>query len=345
MDGEIINRDKRGDEYMKNILILNTGGTFSSEASGHGLAPSITGDEIIKKLGILDDDISISVEDFCSLDSANIMPDDWVSIARKIAGSIADYNGFIVIHGTDTLAYTSSMLSFMLQNIQVPVVVTGSQMPLNSPMSDALMNLQCAVWMAVSGVPGVFVAFDRKIMLGCRTSKVRTLSFNAFESINCPYIGEVNAYGLQLYTDRKAKMTRINLQTDYSDRIAVLKVFPGMDLDIFSFLQDHGYEGVYIEGFGLGGLPFLRNDITAEIRKASDNGLPILVGSQCRYEGSDLSVYETGQRILDCGGIPVYDMTQEAVVTKLMWVLGQTKKYDQVRWLFGSDLVGEVTLR
>lgn len=330
---------------MKNILILNTGGTFSSEASGHGLAPSITGDEIIKKLGILDDDISISVEDFCSLDSANIMPDDWVSIARKIAGSIAEYNGFIVIHGTDTLAYTSSMLSFMLQNIQVPVVVTGSQMPLNSPMSDALMNLQCAVWMAVSGVPGVFVAFDRKIMLGCRTSKVRTLSFNAFESINCPYIGEVNAYGLQLYTDRKAKMTRINLQTDYSDRIAVLKVFPGMDLDIFSFLQDHGYEGVYIEGFGLGGLPFLRNDITAEIRKASDNGLPILVGSQCRYEGSDLSVYETGQRILDCGGIPVYDMTQEAVVTKLMWVLGQTKKYDQVRWLFGSDLVGEVTLR
>ena len=330
---------------MKNILILNTGGTFSSEASGHGLAPSITGDEIVKKLGIVDEDINISVEDFCSLDSANIMPDDWVSIACKIAGSIADYNGFIVIHGTDTLAYTSSMLSFMLQNIQVPVVVTGSQMPLNSPMSDALMNLQCAVWMAVSGVPGVFVAFDRKIMLGCRTSKVRTLSFNAFESINCPYIGEVNAYGLQLYTDRKAKMTRINLQTDYSDRIAVLKVFPGMDLDIFSFLQDHGYEGVYIEGFGLGGLPFLRNDITAEIRKASDNGLPILVGSQCRYEGSDLSVYETGQRILDCGGIPVYDMTQEAVVTKLMWVLGQTKKYDQVRWLFGSDLVGEVTLR
>jgi signal transduction histidine kinase len=94
------------------------------------------------------------------------------------------------------------MLSFMLQNIQVPVVVTGSQMPLNMPLSDALMNLQCAVWMAASGVPGVFVAFDRKIMLGCRTSKVRTVSFNAFESINCPYVGEVNAFGLQLYTDR-----------------------------------------------------------------------------------------------------------------------------------------------
>ena len=330
---------------MKNILIINTGGTFSSQASGHGLAPSITGEEIMSRLGIVSEDISVTVEDYCSLDSANIMPEDWVSLAGRIAECLADYDGFIVIHGTDTLAYTSSMLSFLLQNIHVPVVITGSQMPLNMPLSDAIMNLQCAVWMAASGVPGVFVAFDRKIMLGCRTSKVRTVSFNAFESINCPYIGEVNAFGLQLYTDRKPKRTRLSLQTDYSDKIAVLKVFPGMDLDIFSFLQDHGYEGVYIEGFGLGGLPFLRRDITAEIRKASDRGLPILVGSQCRYEGSDLSVYETGQRIIDCGGIPVYDMTQEAVVTKLMWVLGQTRKYDQIRWLFGSDLVGEVTLK
>ena len=330
---------------MKKILILNTGGTFSSQASGHGLAPSLTGDEILARLGIVSEDISLVVDDYCSLDSANIMPDDWVSIAQRIAGSIPDYDGFIIIHGTDTMAYTSSMLSFMLQNIQLPVVITGSQMPLGAPMSDALMNLQCAVWMAASAVPGIFVAFDRKVMLGCRTSKVRTVSFNAFESINYPYIGEVNAFGLQLHTDRKPKMARLNLQTDYSDRIAVLKVFPGMDLEIFAFLQDKGYEGVYIEGFGLGGLPFLRRDITAEIRKASDKGLPILVGSQCRYEGSDLSVYETGQRILDCGGIPVYDMTQEAVVAKLMWCLGQTKKYEQIRWLFGSDIVGEVTLK
>ncbi len=330
---------------MKKILILNTGGTFSSQASGHGLAPSMKGDEILSRLGIVDADIELETEDYCSLDSANIMPDDWVSIATEIAGKVNDYDGFVIIHGTDTLAYTSSMLSFMLQNIQLPVVITGSQMPLSVPLSDAVMNLQCAVWMAASGVPGVFTAFDRKIILGCRTSKVRTVSFNAFESINYPYIGEVNAFGLQLYTNSKAKMARINLQTDYSDKIAVLKVFPGMDLEIFTFLRERGYEGIYIEGFGLGGLPFLRNDITAEIRKASDNGLPILVGSQCRYEGSDLSVYETGQRILDCGGIPVYDMTQEAVVTKLMWCLGQTKKYDQIRWLFGSDLVGEVTLR
>lgn len=116
---------------MKNILIINTGGTFSSQASGHGLAPSITGEEIMSRLGIVSEDISVTVEDYCSLDSANIMPEDWVSLAGRIAECLADYDGFIVIHGTDTLAYTSSMLSFMLQNIHVPVVITGSQMPLN----------------------------------------------------------------------------------------------------------------------------------------------------------------------------------------------------------------------
>lgn len=329
---------------MKKILIINTGGTFSSQESGLGLAPSISGERILKAAGVISDDIILEAEDYCSLDSANIQPDDWVSLAEKIGSCVREYSGFVIIHGTDTMAYTSSMLSFMLQGIQLPVVLTGSQMPLESPMSDAMMNLQCAVWMAASGVPGVFVAFDRKIMLGCRTSKVRTISFNAFESINYPYIGEVNAYGLQTDRNYRPKMARLNIQTDYSDRIAVLKLFPGMHLETFSVLQDNGIEGVYIEGFGLGGVPFLRNDFTAEIRNASDRGLPILVGSQCRYEGSDLSVYETGQRILDCGGIPVYDMTQEAVVTKLMWCLGQTKKYSQIRWLFSTDLAGEVTI-
>jgi len=329
----------------KRILIINTGGTFSSQMSDQGLAPSITGEQIMERLGMIDEEIALEVQDYSSLDSANIVPEDWANLARIIAGQLEAFNGFVIIHGTDTLAYTSSMLSFMLQNIQCPVVVTGSQMPLLSPMSDAVINLQCAIWMAASGIPGVFTAFDRKIMLGCRTSKVRTVSFNAFESINYPYAGEVNAFGLQTYVNRKPAMAKVNVQTDYSDRIAVLKLFPGMDLDLFSHLYERGYEGVYIEGFGLGGVPFLKNDFTSEIRKASEKGMPILVGSQCRYEGSDLSVYETGQRILECGGIPVYDMTQEAIVTKLMWVLGQTRKYEQIRWLFGTNLAGEVTIK
>ena len=329
---------------MKNILLINTGGTFSSRPGNHGLSPELASGDICNLIGEFDPALSIVAEDYCSLDSSNITPDDWQRLALRIGEKVGFCDGVVLIHGTDTLAYTSSMLSYMLQNIPVPVVVTGSQMPLGVPMSDAADNLRCALQMAASGYGGVFVAFDRKIMLGCRTSKVRTVSFHAFESINYPCIGEVNAFGLQLHLEQmQASGLPFQVQAAYSDRIAVLKLFPGMDPDIFRFLQERGYEGLYIEGFGLGGVPFLKSDFTAEIRRASQSGLPILVGSQCRYEGSNLNVYETGQRILECGGIPVHDMTYEAVVTKLMWCLGQAKDRETVQQLFQRAITREVS--
>lgn len=328
---------------MKNILLINTGGTFSSRPGNHGLSPELASGDICNLIGEFDPALSIVAEDYCSLDSSNITPDDWQRLALRIGEKVGFCDGVVLIHGTDTLAYTSSMLSYMLQNIPVPVVVTGSQMPLGVPMSDAADNLRCALQMAASGYGGVFVAFDRKIMLGCRTSKVRTVSFNAFESINYPHVGEVNAFGLQLHLERVQSERPFQVQAAYSDRIAVLKLFPGMDPDIFRFLQERGYEGLYIEGFGLGGVPFLKSDFTAEIRRASQSGLPILVGSQCRYEGSNLNVYETGQRILECGGIPVHDMTYEAVVTKLMWCLGQAKDRETVQRLFQRAITREVS--
>ena len=169
-------------------------------------------------------------------------------------------------------------------------------------------------------------------------------AYKLWESINYPYVGEINAYGLQLNRETGFLAEEFRFCPACSERIAVLKLFPGMDPEIFSFLHERGYEGIYIEGFGLGGVPFLREDFTAEIRNLSEAGMPILVGSQCRYEGSNLSVYETGQRILACGGIPVRDMTQEAVVTKLMWGLGQKKDREWIKCLFGRNLVGEVIL-
>lgn len=331
---------------MKTIRLINTGGTFSSRPGLYGLAPEITGSEIVKLLGETDPELTLELEDYCSLDSANISPEDWRNLALSIGEAVKTCDGVVIIHGTDTMAYTASMLSFTLQHIPIPVVLTGSQLPLGVPMSDAAENCRCAIQMAQSGLGGVYLAFDRKIMLGCRTSKVRTISFNAFESINYPYIGEFNALGLQLHAGphTKAKGGDFRVQPDYSERIAVLKLFPGMNPEIFAFLQSKGYEGVFIEGFGLGGVPFLKDDFTSEIRKASKAGLPILVGSQCRYEGSNLDIYETGQRILECGGIPVHDMTQEAVVTKLMWSLGQSKRQEDIRRLFQQNLVDELRL-
>lgn len=331
---------------MKKILIINTGGTFSSVESSNGLAPGISAEQIADIIGSSFDGCQLVIEDYCSRDSANIIPEDWVSISRRISRAVDIYDGVVILHGTDSMAYTAAMLSFMLLHIPIPVVLTGSQIPLFAELTDAVDNCRCAIRMALEEKGGVYVVFNRKIMLGCRTSKVRTVSFDAFESIDYPQVGVFNALGMQLNEDALPKQKgTFSLRPVYSDRIAVLKVFPGLNQDILSCLCEQGYEGVFIEGFGLGGVPFLKNNLLTEIEKASARGIPILIGTQCRYEGSNLNIYETGKRVKASGGIPVYDMTQEAVVAKLMWCLGQTKDRAEIQQLFHTNLTNEVTLK
>lgn len=330
----------------KKILIINTGGTLSSIKGKNGLVPGMKSGDMLEELRMVSGNLELEAEDFCSVDSANIGPEDWAGLAENIAQKSRLCQGIVVIHGTDTLAYTASMLSFMLQNISIPVVVTGSQLSIAHPVADALENCRCAIHMAASGYPGVFVAFNRKVMLGCRASKVRTMSFDAFESINYPYVGEISSLGLRIFQKNLVEKRGIfRPQTAYRDQVFLLKLYPGMKPDILDLLYEKGCLGVYIEGFGLGGMPFLKQDFTAAIDRACQRGMLILAGSQCRYEGSDLSVYETGRLALESGALQAYDMTTEAAMTKLMWVLGQTDQPMEQREYFSVDIAGEVSIR
>lgn len=328
---------------MSKILMITTGGTLASSHSDNGLQPGLSGGDILDKISGLTDGFEVDKEELFMIDSSNMQPEHWTTIAEKVYESRLHYDGIVIIHGTDTLAYTASALSFALQNIEIPVVLTGSQVSIENPIADATENCRAALHMAASGCPGVFIAFNRKIIMGTRASKVRTRSFNAFESINYPYAAKINSDGLMVNPFAMVRKNRkCILKNKFCTDVFLLKIFPGISPDIFKKLKAMGIKGVYVEGFGLGGLPSVDRNLTKSIGEAIKDGMIIAVGSQCTYEGSDFSVYEVGRQVLDCGVIETGNMTTEAAVTKLMWVLGQYEDPVMIHKMMLTNMLGEL---
>ena len=304
----------------KKVLIMNTGGTLASVAKEHGLTPGLTTESMMRELHVVAGEALLTTQEFSSRDSANIFPEDWANLAKEISRQRGCFDG-------------------------IPVVITGSQLSISNPVADAMENLRCAIYMAQSGSPGVFVAFNRKVILGCRASKVRSLSFDAFDSINCENVAEISSIGMKINKRMLQKKKGVfRLQNRYCQDVAVIKMFPGIHREVLQMYAERGYKAFYIEAFGLGGMPFLQHDFISEIRSMTEQGITVLVGTQCRFEGSNLEVYETGRLALDAGAIQTYDMTSEAAVTKLMWVLGQTEDPEEIREYFRLSLCGEVTI-
>ncbi len=330
-------------EKKKHILLLTTGGTIACLPGSDGLEPQRSS-VMEHALEQLRHHYEITVRDVMCLDSSNIRPEDWQRIARCIFENRESYDGIVVSHGTDTMAYTASAVSFMLPNIDKSVVFTGSQLPLTDVLSDGQDNLRTAFAMAASGHPGVFIAFDRKVMLGCRAVKVRASGFSAFESINARYVGVVSSHGLVI--DPRA-LPAIKgepaLRDAVSQTVFLLKLTPGLSPAIFDALQDLGYRGIVIEAFGLGGINVLNRGLQG-IRRAVDSGISVVVTTQCLYDSSNLQVYQVGNRLLELGVIQGLDMTSEAAVTKLMWALGQDMTPSQIADLFKESLSGEISL-
>ena len=327
----------------KQILLLTTGGTIASRPGQDGLEPQ-SSFVMEREIGLLRDNYDIQVEDVMCLDSSNIRPEEWQSIARRIFENRNAFDGIVVSHGTDTMAYTASAVTFMLPGINLPVVFTGSQLPLEDPLSDGPDNLRTAFAMAASGIAGVFVAFDRKVMLGCRAVKVRAMDFAAFESVNARYAARVGGRGL--VADRSLipqPKGDAKLLDNLSKNVFLLKLTPGLSGDVFDMLVNMGYKGIVIEAFGLGGINILNRGLSG-IRRAVEQGVSVVVTTQCLYDSANLQVYQVGNRLLEMGVIQGRDMTSEAAMTKLMWALGQGMKQEEVAEVFSKDLAGEITI-
>jgi L-asparaginase len=326
------------------IHVVSTGGTIASERGGDGLSPSRSSPRrLVDFMSSLFPEHTFSHSAPMNLDSSNIEPEDWSEIAREAFSPPRDCGGVIVTHGTDTMAYTASALSFMLRGIDRPVTLTGSQIPFGFPGSDAVSNLGLAVAAVEGGIKGVTVSFGRHVINGTRAVKTSSFGMDAFESVGVPPRAVFTASGLDILTGNPAPGGAPVLENDICPDVFLLKLAPGTNPRIFDALAGLGCRGVVMEAFGAGGAHSVRRDMASAARAAAARGMVTVVRSQCLYGVTDLSLYETGAAMRDCA-ISAGDMTTEAAVTKLMWALAKTPRLEGVAEIFAADYAGEITL-
>lgn len=321
----------------KKILFIATGGTIASRlAEEGGLAPAISAVELLRFVPELADICRIDCIELFRLDSTDIGPEQWVELAGVIREKYDIYDGFVITHGTDTMAYTAAALSYLIQNSRKPIVLTGSQKPICDRGTDAGNNLMCAfAYAADDAAWGVQVVFDNKVILGTRARKVRSKSFHAFASIDCPETAVFCDRKLTHFFPAPENEQPVRFYTRLEPAVFTLRLIPGMTADIFPYLQKW-YRGVVIEGFGVGGLPGGKDGaLPGHVKDCLASGMLVVFSTQVPHEGSDLSVYEVGRIVKKLPGVmESHDMTPEAAAVKLMWALGQANDPAQARELF-----------
>jgi len=322
---------------MKNILLIGTGGTIASVASADGLVPGLTSDELLKMVPEVQGLCHVDCIQPISMDSTNIRPAHWIKLAEVIEEAYARYDGFVITHGTDTMAYTAAALSYLIQNSAKPIVCTGAQIPAGERNSDAGRNLADAFLYACDARShGVQIVFSGSVICGTRARKNYSKRFDAFGSVNYPEIARIQGGKILRFIVDQYEGDVIFTQW-LNANVGLLKLVPGMRRDVMRFLLE-SYDGLVIESFGVGGIPEY-SDFYGEIETALQAGKLIVLTTQVPNEGSDIAVYHVGNRLKKRGGVlEAYDMTVEAAFTKTMWVLGQTTEPEEMKRLFYTPI-------
>lgn len=327
---------------MKQVLLIGTGGTIASELGENGLKPELTSDQLLKYIPDISEYCQVDCVQVCSLDSTNIRPEHWGLIAAVIKDNYASYDGFVVAHGTDTMAYTAAGLSYLIQGSKKPIVLTGAQKPIGFETTDSKTNLRDAFTVASSDIAGVMIVFSGKVIAGTRARKTHSKRFSAFSSINYPVLGYVRDGRLVAFIKPEGGENPV-FYDGVDSRVALLKLIPGMDCRIAEYMLDNN-DALIIESFGVGGLPsYEEGDYYEVIKRGLDAGKVVIMTTQVENEGSDMGVYSVGKRLKK--SLPIleaYDMTTEAVTAKIMWILGQTKDRTRVEELFYTPVARDI---
>ena len=341
---------------MKKILMVATGGTIESTQAGSGLAPTLTGHELAAMVPGIDGLCELDVCQPMNIDSTNMRPRDWLAVRDTIVDAYDDYDGFVVLHGTDTMAYTAAALSYLIQGSPKPIVLTGSQQPMANPFTDAKLNLYQSLLYALDDASrDVCVVFGGDVICGTRARKQRTMSFNAFTSMNMPPLACIRnnrivrpatlplTYALPAQGDARAASAQPRLFDTLDERVIVIRLTPELGPSVLDLLA-RDYDAVVLETFGIGGIPDYGGGWHAAISRWVESGRIVVVTTQVPEEGLDLGVYEVGRAYANMGGVlAAGDMTVEAIVAKTMWALGQTRNQARVAELFAHPVNNDRT--
>lgn len=328
---------------MKNILMIGTGGTIASEMTPSGLTPELNSTQLLSFVPRIGEMCHVDCVQLYSLDSTNIRPAHWLGVARAVRENYARYDGFVISHGTDTMAYTAAALSYLIQGSPKPIVLTGAQKPIWFDGTDSKRNLTDAFLYACRGCGGVQIVFNGKVILGTRARKTCSKSFQAFSSVNYPDLAVVQDEHLLQYM-RCACYPSPVFYDALDDKVGLLKLIPGTPAAVLEFMLDR-FDGLVIESFGVGGLPEYEGDASYFdiIHRGIAMGKLVVMTTQVPNEGSNLAVYHVGGRLKSALRLlEAYDMTTEAAVAKLMWIMGQTRDFDEAERLFYRPVARDI---
>jgi L-asparaginase len=337
----------------KRVYIAHTGGTIGMNRTRDGYGPQRG--YLQQQMELMPELSHPSIPSFTIhdydplLDSSNMTPVEWVKIAEDIAEHYDDYDGFIVLHGTDTMAYTASALPFMLQGLRKPVIITGSQIPLGEVRNDARENLITSLLIAANyAIPEVCLYFGGKLLRGCRSTKVSADGFAAFDSPNFPPLGtagidiEVNWDLVRKPENAGAKLAVHDLRAPV---VSALRLFPGISPELLRNVLRPPLQGLVLEAYGIGNGPDQNQDFLAALEEATARGVVIIDCTQCLEGTVDLGEYAAGTALARAGVISGFDLTAEAALAKLYYLLSRGDPPERVKQEMQRDLRGEMTVR
>ena len=327
---------------MKKILMIGTGGTIASDVTANGLAPELNTRQLLDFIPDIGKLCRVDCIQLYNLDSTNICPENWLGVVDTLRKNYEAYDGFVISHGTDTMAYTAAALSYLIQGSPKPIILTGAQKPIWFDGTDSKRNLTDAFLYACRGCGGVQIVFNGKVILGTRARKTFSKSFQAFSSVNYPDLAVLQDERLLQYI-RTESLPRPIFYDTLCQNVGLLKLIPGTKRELVEFMVER-YDGIVIESFGVGGLPdYPGQEFYPVVRQAVERGRIVVMTTQVPNEGSDLSVYHVGGHLKSTLRLlEAFDMTTEAAVCKLMWILGQTKEFERVRELFNRPVAWDI---